>query len=269
MNDPLEPLLNESALKLCRAKYHLDSLNSLVEEFINCKPYSFRVDPHPQPPDYVIRAYINRAVPKHLGLVIGDFAHNARSALDYLIFQISSLADSDPKRRRLQFPIFTSPEDYVSRVNAYLAGIDTAKNGIIETLQPYHRGGGADGDALAILSEINNADKHRLLTVIGATGANPKISIDQPQSNVGRLNMTGGTVHFSNYSLTMSNNRAITEDGAIVGRLRLIRESKIDMEPDLEIQIQFGKGHSATEGKPILETLSFILDHVKEIIERF
>jgi hypothetical protein len=85
-----------SALKLCRAQHHLDSLKMLVQEFIDSKPYAFWVDPHPQSPDYVIRAHINRAVPATLGLAIGDTAHNARCALDYLVYQLSALSDSDP-----------------------------------------------------------------------------------------------------------------------------------------------------------------------------
>ena len=134
-------------LKLSRANEHLDSLKGHIEEFIKGKPYTFQVDQHPKPPKYVIRAHINQSPPNGFGLIIGDFAHNARSALDLLVFQLSSLPAFDKARKKLGFPIFVCPNDYKTKKGKLLNGVPPNMCDIIEQAQPYH--GTSRGDALS------------------------------------------------------------------------------------------------------------------------
>jgi hypothetical protein len=110
-------------------------------------------------------------------LLIGEFAHNARSALDYLAWQLVKANGQSPNRFT-QFPIVFTPWDWHGRFGARrLRGASERHVGMVELLQPYGRPH-ADGfywtshdfleHPLAVLSFLSNEDKHRVLLVTTA-----------------------------------------------------------------------------------------------------
>ena len=101
-------VLDSAYAKLRWADKHLDTLKTECERFIDSQPYSCIKEAHPDPPQYIIRAMINHGVPAHWGLIIGDYAHNSRSALDMLVQSISTIPPNGKDRTRLQFPICTT-----------------------------------------------------------------------------------------------------------------------------------------------------------------
>lgn len=257
-------------LKLRRAHDHLDVLKDAIQQFVDSKPYTFRIDPHPKPPDYVIRAHINQAPPDDFGLAIGDFAHNARSALDVLVYRLSRLPESAKRERRhLAFPIFANPEDFHEKKARLLNGIDACHVSFIEAAQPYN--GSRRDDPLAILREINNRDKHCVVTTVGAIGREPSITLNRPQRNVGKIVMRAGTVELVGFGIEWASaqDRAITEDGAIVARITAKNQMQIDMNQDLEIDVQFGKGVPGIQGRQVVNTLSEIRDRVQQLLAKF
>jgi hypothetical protein len=107
------------------------------------------------------------------GLLIGDIAHNARSALDHLVWQLVILSGNRPTRDN-QFPIFQVEKDYweipkdhsLSNRDRMLGGVSEEYRAIIDGIQPYTvAADGEDPSAnfLARLSWLNNVDKHRLV----------------------------------------------------------------------------------------------------------
>jgi len=280
----MQPLIGPY-LKLRRAKKHLNALKQAIQRFLKSNPYTFVLEPNPNPPDYVLRAKINNVPPTEWSAIVGDFAHNARSALDLLVFQVSTLSADDSRRTQLQFPIFDYPtkvgrvSGYAEREESYLAGVSEEHRAVIERYQPYHRQDGFQSDALGLLADLNNADKHRIIQVVGAVANFRGLSFRGPTSfgSIARLGsgatMTVGRharVSFGKeFSFEAIGDGVIAEDGTIVAELTISKPIEMNMHPNLEIAIKFGKGSSRIQGRPVMDTLTFILDRIKEVLREF
>jgi len=110
-------------------------------------------------------------VPLDIGVVAGDFAHNLRSALNYLVWQLATPPVGTGPGNDTQFPIFFDhpprvyklpPADrFRSSQNRFLAGVRDPHRAFIERLQPYHGGHRSNLELLAILNDL---DKHRVIS---------------------------------------------------------------------------------------------------------
>jgi hypothetical protein len=99
-------------LKLDRALYHLQSLESEIAIWLESKPHRLIHDFDIESGHKLLIADISYPVPPKFALIIGDCLHNLRSSLDNLIYElavvytgIDPLPEHDP--RALEFPIFT------------------------------------------------------------------------------------------------------------------------------------------------------------------
>ncbi len=96
-----------------------------------------------------------------IGILIGETCYNLRSALDYLVFNLSAL-DSGLDYQGTQFPIEDRQKNFRFRVDrrGILGGMNTTHRAEIEGQQPYK-----GSKWSKTLKEISNPDKHRGLTV--------------------------------------------------------------------------------------------------------
>jgi hypothetical protein len=106
----LVPSLSEPVVKLDRAREHFATLRAELQAFMSEPPHPYAIvaQKYPDGPVYALRLKVFRAAPVRLGLLVGDFAHNARASLDYLARQLSLLAKPElaglPANGRLAFP---------------------------------------------------------------------------------------------------------------------------------------------------------------------
>ncbi|SCX48919.1 hypothetical protein SAMN03159343_2068 [Klenkia marina] len=114
-----------------------------------------------------------------MGLMLGDFAHCARSALDNLITVLVLQNGRQPIRDNA-FPIYDDPDKWADSVGKRypkergpLAHVSQAAYDTIESLQPFQDvpGGVPADNLLAVLSRVNNADKHAMLHTAAVTSA--------------------------------------------------------------------------------------------------
>lgn len=104
---------------------------------------------------------------KSLSFLVGECAHNMRSALDNLVYALARLQDNPPRHpQKLCFPICTDIARFGDAKKTLTSMIRSDDLAIIEHLQPCQRvsqpGGGVEVDPLYVLSAINNFDKHRI-----------------------------------------------------------------------------------------------------------
>ena len=117
-------------------------------------------------------------VPEDFPIVFGDFLFNVRSALDHLMVSIA------PNKRKgsTEFRICTKdpleiddrgqevrPDEAVrwrSTVKGFPDGFEEAFRSIQPLAEADRHGQPAEDHALAILSALQNADKHRWLTTV-------------------------------------------------------------------------------------------------------
>ena len=165
MNESLE----SARLKLCRAKVHLEALNAKVAVFIEGRPYAFFVDVNADKTEHVFRIQILEDPNPTIPVVLGDYIHNLRSALDNLAWSLAlkssggKLARFDKGQvapRHISFPIHRNAGAFVQA--EFWQYVHPRYLGAIQDFQPYN---GTYKDPLTHpltrLQKLSNIDKHR------------------------------------------------------------------------------------------------------------
>ena len=141
---------------------------------------------------WLYRAKFIEQPPEDLPLIIGDYVHNLRSALDHLM---AALSPSDRKRDVL-FPIISNdiwtpnPDDgkeinrltQLRRYDGIVNSIAPEANAIVTGLQPWFAPYEAKRHSLAILNALDNADKHYGLMNLSTRIVNPVTKLVVPGS---------------------------------------------------------------------------------------
>jgi hypothetical protein len=194
-------------LKFGRAQRHFKEVQELLAAYKVLDPYEIRREENP---DTGLSFWITltKAPPDDIALAAGDCAHNLRSALDHIIYELSCHTTKKSHVAGTAFPIFSDTKNWDSR-DAKAGDFKTSSGRYklravpepaverIELLQPYN---GSDPmywprDPLLELHQLDIADKHRNLNL--AVANVPEIGVayghDGPQLKVihvhkGRLN---------------------------------------------------------------------------------
>jgi hypothetical protein len=154
--------LEGSRAKSRRAKQHRDALDKSVRAFFKKKPYRIRVESDLQRGHHIVRLVNTPPRPpsKEWALIIGDCAHAMRSAFDYITWECS-YGRGD---RRTAYPICRSEREFDGVAKRKLRHLSPRMRAAIKSAQPYH----APNPTLTnlwLIETLDNADKHRLLTV--------------------------------------------------------------------------------------------------------
>jgi hypothetical protein len=269
--------LNSCWAKVNRAKQHRDALEAYIGETFSIKAnlptLGAKFDTESR--EHIV--YINH-VPDlgpfldNVALFIGDVVHNLRCALDHLAFQLARGESLAPKQqRKVQFPIFDKEEDFHRK--CYLGDIAPEHRKIIEELQPYHGLAGRPDSwsgsyihQLALLRDLDNMDKHRMLTPILAVPWSSQFFsltdslrtiINQGLNQHVESLMSGQTPHLGSDRL---------EVGSVVLRAaipRRILEQEVNMAGYVTPMIHL------PDGRPLIPTLDRLAAFVVYILHEF
>jgi hypothetical protein len=164
--------LSDVRLKLDWAAKHIETFRQTIESFQerNPPPFGFRAEEHPQTDgsvEHELYAIVREQPPRELALIIGDVVHNVRSALDHLVYALSSRKAQ--RSGNTQFPIFTDECRFKVKGVPMIESIKGPERTLIENVQPFAASDQPKNDPLAILNRLSNLDKHRLpVTTIAA-----------------------------------------------------------------------------------------------------
>jgi hypothetical protein len=239
-------------LKISRAESEIERLRRQEDAFRQDSPYTVvksEFNPQSEKDVYRIRA---NGLPPSLdpwSIYIGEIAHNLRSALNYLIYQLALLhtkSETVAECKKLQFPIFGHEVDFRNKSKGMISLLKPEHKALVEGLQPFQ---GAINHPLFWLEEINNADKHRLIQVVAVKmGAGPFASYWD---------------HIDNPILHESN--VILEDGA-----KLMEASpQVHVNKKIVPLIAFLQGCKTVEGQGVVDIFTKISIRVSEVIESF
>lgn len=168
-------------LKVQRAEKHMVDINQEAMRYASSNPYSFtRIRLPDSQKEIRCRFHITKQPDPMIAVMLGDFVHNLRSALDYVVVACV------PKQRRgkASFPILFQDifakdkngqfvvNDTKLRENFQTAtkGLHPKAKAFIISLQPYQFGNLSQLISLGIINRLENADKHRQLITIGCGG---------------------------------------------------------------------------------------------------
>lgn len=270
--------LNGILAKIERANEHRDSLDAYITEMFsieaNCPTIGVKFKP--ETGEHVV--YVSRmpetmsTIVIRIGVLLGDVAHNLRSALDHLAFQLA-LRNNDghltaAQERRVQFPIEDEPAAFERRcagprAAGWIADVHPDDQAILKRFQVFNR---IDGylrepyiHPLGALRDLSNHDKHRLVTTVGAAPATAHgVATDASLIIKGHIE------------------RSLSETGTIRTRYaelgaELFRAVMPDWtgERDVEVAGYVAPQICLETGRPVIETIDRIGPIVTKVVREF
>jgi len=181
--------LNGARFKVVWAQEHLNTLKREIARYLEPNPYTLEPIQNDSG-DWGAKGTITTQPPIHLSGIIGDCLNNARSALDYVMWELAGtyvgrklIAPPDGNDRPY-FPTFIDPNKFEKRGLESLAEYRIPDPVIREmrAVQPYNSG----YQPLWCLNILVNVDKHRLLLLTRADFKEVSLSISRiaPSGNL-------------------------------------------------------------------------------------
>lgn len=260
--------------KLSRAKEHLRTLETDMAKKLGAKKYTITQQAHTQITDvgsYTVLDGMELLKPPKLpstwSLLIGDFAFNARAALDHLAWELASSWTWRAVRERakgkqwppkLYFPIyaeFPKPRDK-QVLKRKLSLFPPIERRLIANAQPHKRGKNARADPLWLLDQIRNVDAHRELhTVL------PSVPPDAVGDLVHRVVAVGGASKLPDY-LDMFDRPVTVNPGDTI-------QLTAKIEGNFAPLVTFDQPGADFDGQEVLPLLHRCRDEVERILGLF
>ncbi|MGD0386462.1 MAG: hypothetical protein ABSB73_10035 [Solirubrobacteraceae bacterium] len=159
--------------KLARAQDHLVMVDDLLKAFFDSDPYGALAKVEGKDGWYVFRVEVRRKPDLRIGVVMGEYAHQVRSAYDHFAYALaaSRLRRGHKPPSTIGFPMETSRSEFATKAENRLRDkIPDDWFAVIEALQPYD----AHNDTLAILERFWNRDKHQTVVAV------PVLRVEDP-----------------------------------------------------------------------------------------
>lgn len=245
---PEKASLSGVSVKLDRAREHLEALDAELIAFFEANPYGTFSKFNPHTGEHSLRLR-ERAKPQpRWGVIVGDFIHNARSALDHVAWKLvehgpCGLPSDEETRRRISYPVAFRQAQLRNSVTYQRVAQDVRD--VLEESQPYQRPRRPEMHPLAVLNDLWNFDKHRFLHPHWVKSAD-----EDPEIAVEGLGPLPGL--WADWAVG-----AVLEDGAEVLRFRIPphrigtydaawgvhiwQEPSVKMQGQLPVDVAFGK----------------------------
>jgi len=177
-------------LKIQRAEKHMVDINQEAMRYAESQPYTCQRIRFLDSDDTIWgRFHITKQPDPMIAIMLGDFIHNLRSALDWVVVACS------PRKHRYKagFPIFLrdvfakdADGNFVfgdserKSLETCLQGLRPEARALVMGLQPYHFGADTHRVILGLIGRLDNADKHRELITMGCGGRDFRGSLIVP-----------------------------------------------------------------------------------------
>ena len=165
--------LYSAQLKLARANEHFKTLKREMIAYGERKPHNVSYERNADATYHALRLNVIEEPPfPRWSLIAGDCFNNLRASLDHLVVGLAvsrSWPNAPADADALAFPICDGPDHFTNSLrkigdlqeeSTFLAAI--------ESLQPYNRRQRPHVPALLLLRDLNNRDKHRVITLTRA-----------------------------------------------------------------------------------------------------
>jgi hypothetical protein len=245
-------VLDGARLKLERARAHLTDVGTKVAAYMGTGPIAVENLEERDGNRRHIRwvATAATAPPADLGVIVGEWAHNVRGALDYTVYELVRRETGGDDPRWTQFPVVVDEGRYDDQERTRLRGAPAWSLPVLRGLQPFNDGDEAPWHPLAILTDVSNRDKHRLVHTAA-------MQIAGSQARV----IDASAIH------------ALGQNPGVAEGERVILEAVVDVADDdtqfnIELDLQL---NVALEGYeiPIVGLLGVITDEVAAIVDWF
>lgn len=201
-------MFESAKLKIERANQHIAELHALLKVHFVADQARVTCEFDDKRRMYDLWVSASGDLPPMVPIVVGDIAHNLRSALEHVASDIIALAHGEGSRKGSAFPMHETRENLVDMVDKgkIKAAFPEVAKAIVETIRPFK-----DGNKLLwATGQLWNIDKHRLpILSVSVTRVSGVSAVDA--NGGGFFDMTGvldqGRVHVggSCFPLTVTN----------------------------------------------------------------
>jgi hypothetical protein len=245
--------------KLDRSSKVFEELTATLGTYLERRPFEPEGAYEPASNDWVVRFRVHEEPPIECAVVIGDVIHDLRSAVDHLAWQLVIANGAEPTART-QFPIYSTEQSYgAERAQQVLVGMSDEDKRTIESFQPFRQDAAADRPhELAVLQELSNVDKHRVVhaTLIQTAGSSFTIYGLEDASGMGPVRPQFG----------------VLEDGAELARIQLVPAGdspRIQVDANLDLAFAFADPDSLVYNENVLGVLVEIGEYVENVVATF
>ena len=261
---------SDISAKVERAKRHLGDLEADRRAYLEADPYRAIRERDPETDKMVVRLRIDPPIPTKLSLILGDVAHNLRTALDYLACHLVE-TNRGTVTDRTAFPVWRKNDSPTTAelgglVKDKLAGASPTAIAAVIGLEP-HEGGA--GHQLWTVNEIDRLDKHQLLPVLGIDSGSVGIDVGDIIKNArlrrGDLDLAAKTPSFI-IGLNAKPEDRFVENGDVL--------FSWETEPpggyhDTQFRLDIALGEPrALRGEPLLPALGDLVKSIEDVIEQ-
>ena len=230
--------------KLERANESIRNLDTEIAAFLKSPKGGFSKDQ--EKAFHEFSQHAKREIPPRFGVLAGEVSHHLRSALDHLVWLLSSDQYRRTKEAAIAFPILIKEPGKPTEVASYarkIEGIQSAEaRKLIKQLQPYNAANPLD-DPLIILHNLDRIDKHQTLVLIE-----------------GRWKM-GLKIPLRAFTWTIIGRPDIDQN-------LFTRTAADQLKAEFSIQIAFPK-IGERENQPVIPTLTQLADAIANIVRLF
>jgi len=242
--------LDGARLKLHRARAHVHTVDREVAAYLGTQPVQVEDRQERDGNRRHIQWVATSAhePPPELGVIVGEWAHNVRGALDYTVYELVRRETGEDDPRWTQFPIVVEEPRYADQERQRLRGAPDWALPVFRGLQPFNDGEDAPWHPLAILGDISNRDKHRLV-------------------HTAAMQIAGSQARVSGTSM-MAIHRLAQNPGTVDGE-RVILDAVLDTDGDdfqieLNVQVSVALEQYEIPIVPLLEGITYEADSIVE-----
>ncbi len=225
----------------------------MIRAYGESQPFTVYKEEEQATGDLVYRVKVKEFPPIELSLPLGDAIHNARSALDYLAWQLVIAGGGTPQKGTT-FPISESQAKFLTNCQEGLKGSSPAAMAAVQALQPFSGG----DDRFWRLHRLDIEDKHHLLVTVGAVQHGVNVALGIPGMTPIVLGMTPAAREFP-----------LQDGGEVFRVLKAARESAeqgMGGAHSFSFDVAFGEG-AVVSGEPIIPTLPDLIAGIESAVE--
>ncbi len=221
--------------KIKRAEQHITELEALYRKFFQSCGYEVLSDFDKRAGGYGLRIETTGKLPLESAVIMGDVAHNLRSALDHVAVEIELKAPKPRKIKDIKFPSRKGRQEYITEVDGGVIKATFPKTADI--IRDDVNCCAASNNLLWIIGQLNKLDKHRyLLTDYAVT----KIS--------------GIDAYDERYKSRISDITGVVENGCVLGMMIFQGPITVTNKGTASFSVQFDEV-GLLEGDPVIPTL--------------